>query len=184
MKALLNMHKSQQRGAKAANAFVVVIMISFALAACGQKPESVDTTLVETKSADPKAADNVVSDEKSTPKKSDIDQLPKITSSWLVGTWAPARNNPQNDPNGSCETHVIIQFNSNGTFSDSGAEGLFTTNGQTIRYFARKSVPDIVADPDEPFVAEELEEFTGKVQPVDSNTFNEDGDLWRRCRSG
>lgn len=178
------MYKSQQRGAKAENALVAVILLTFALAACGQKPEAVDTTLVETKSADPKAGAEAESDEQSISKKSDVGQLPKITSSWLVGTWAAARNNPKNDPNGTCETDVIIQFNRDGTFSDAGAEGRFSTDGRTIRYFARKSVPDIAADPDEPFVAEELEEFSGQVHPTDANTFNEDGELWRRCRSG
>lgn len=152
-----------------------------ALSACEQSPQPVDTTI------DKPAVVETTATTAPSPT-AEVEQaagaeLPPITASWLVGTWGPAQANPQNDPNSSCETDVIIRFHRDGTFEDSGSAGKYSTNGQVIRYFDRQTVPSYEDDPDT-FVAEALEDFVGTVAAVDRNTFDEDGDRWRRCVSG
>lgn len=109
--------------------------------------------------------------------------LPVISAAWLVGTWGPADNNPSNNPEASCETDVLIKFNADGTYSDLGSEGRYSTNGRTIRYFDRRTVQEIGEDPEEIFVPEAIADISGAVAALDENTFDEDGDQWRRCRS-
>ena len=113
----------------------------------------------------------------------EADPLPVISAAWLVGTWGPADNNPGNNPGASCDTDVLIKFKADGTYSDSGSEGRYSTDGRTIRYFDRRTVPEIGEDPEEIFVPEAIAEISGTVAALDANTFEEDGDQWRRCRS-
>lgn len=112
----------------------------------------------------------------------EADTLPMISAAWLVGTWGPADNNPGNNPEASCDTDVLIKFNADGTYSDPGSEGRYSTDGRTIRYFDRRSVQEIGEEPEEIFVPEPIADISGVVAALDANTFDEDGDKWRRCR--
>ncbi len=159
------------------------------LASCDQSPAVVDTTIDSTK---PVSQSNAVNDQLSdkgttTAEGELIDGVntarPSITKTWLIGTWGPAEYNPKNDPSSSCDTDVLIVFNSDGSFADGGSEGRFSTDGKTIRYYDRRTLPDIAADASEPFSPEALSELNAKVTAEDINTFSEDGEQWRRCRS-
>lgn len=114
----------------------------------------------------------------------DTKSPPIISTTWLVGTWGPADHNPMNNPAASCETDVLIKFHRDGTYRDDGSEGRFSTNGRTIRYFNRQTVMEIgnVYDPADPFIPEAIPDMLGVVTAIDNNTFEEDGEQWRRCR--
>tara|TARA_B100000678_G_C18214680_1_gene504812 strand:+ start:1588 stop:2091 length:504 start_codon:yes stop_codon:yes gene_type:complete len=157
-------------------AAVLIVSVS----ACGSQPEVVDTTLTddETQST---VADVEVEGQEVEPELSDT--LPQLSNAWLVGTWGPAEANPTNDPGGSCETDVIIRFARDGTYEDGSSSGRYRVKGNHIVYFERQTVPDIAADPEELFYPEPVDDWTGVARVVDDNTFDEEGELWRRCKS-
>ena len=149
----------------------------FAGSGCNSSPQIVDTTLSDAKPTT-EATASAVPVEAGTPMS-----LPDITDAWLVGTWGPAGLNPGNSPQSSCETDVILTFMADGTFADGGAEGQYSTDGTAIQYVDRATVPDIAADLEEPFEPEKLTDVTTLISAVDENTFEEDGEQWRRCIS-
>ena len=158
----------------------VIAIAVFAVSACDKEPAVVDTTLSDTKNPTTlEKAEIETATATATPGPS----LHALTAEWLVGTWGPAEANPTNNPEGSCETDVIIRFAADGTFEDAGSKGRYSTDGRSIRYFDRETIPDLAADPAEPFYPESLEDWNGTVTVIDENTFEEEGELWRRCRS-
>ena len=98
-----------------------------------------------------------------------------------MGTWGPAENNPNNDPNSACDTDVVVTFANDGSYRDAGSYGRYRTDGSTITYSDR-----VMYDPlsDEP---EDRSEFNiplqTRVQVVDRNTLREGDALWRRCEN-
>lgn len=135
---------------------------------------------------DAAAAEEIVNNDQTPEEQAqsgNVDAPPVISAAWLVGTWGPAHTNPGNDPAASCDTDVLIKFNANGTYSDLGSEGRYSTNGRTIRYFDRRTVQEMGEDPEEVFVPEPIADISGTVTALDKDTFDEDGDRWRRCRS-
>jgi hypothetical protein len=104
------------------------------------------------------------------------------TADWLVGTWAGSEHNPTNNPNAACDTDVTLVFKPGGRFEDGGASGRFKTDGKLITYFDRQSVPDPADEPAK-FTPEKLPTMIANIRKLDQNTFSEDGEKWRRCRS-
>ncbi|MBO82387.1 MAG: hypothetical protein CL801_13350 [Citromicrobium sp.] len=158
---------------------VAAVMI-VSVSACDSKPEVVDTTLTDDETQGT-SADAEVADQDVEPEPSDT--LPQLSNAWLAGTWGPAEHNPANDPEGSCETDVVIRFALDGTYEDGGSSGRYRVEGSNIMYFERQTVPDIAADPDELFYPKPIEDWTAAARVIDGNTFDEEGDLWRRCKS-
>lgn len=148
------------------------------LASCSQEPDknrSVDTSLAASGTSEAiQKPENAVA-----PTAAAI--VPTVTEAWLVGSWAPAEMIAKNDPTAPCETDIVVGFSADGTYSDGASEGRFSTDGKTIRYYNRKSVYDLSADPDVPFSPKPLEDIVNKIRALDRTTFRENGENWRRC---
>ena len=103
-----------------------------------------------------------------------------VNHSWLIGTWGPAENNPDNNPNASCDTDAIVTFKADGSYADGGGYGRFRTDGSTITYFDRVLTDDIEGTTDRSQFNQPL---TNKVERVDGTSMREQGQLLRRCNS-
>lgn len=105
----------------------------------------------------------------------------QVTAAWLVGTWVPAEHNPTNSRYSSCDTDVIITFNSDGTYRDGGAYGNYKTDGRTITY-SNRVLYDIAEDKEDR--SEIDQSISSKVSVTERGALLEDGEEWRRCVSG
>ena len=107
---------------------------------------------------------------------------PALTPAWLAGTWAPAENNPANDPTAPCETDVIVTFRADGRYEQGdGSFGRFRINRDQITYFDRV-IRELGSD------EEDRSEFdqstTARIVPINQNEMRVEGEAMRRCRSG
>ncbi len=125
-----------------------------------------------------KAPDEEGGDEASI--ETEAPALPTVSRTWLVGSWRSGEGKSPAQVQ-SCDTYNIIQFNADGTYSDGGSEGRFRTDGQTITYFDRQTIPEIGEDPDQPFEPEPLPDQTYTIRSIGAHGFMEGKDAWFRC---
>ena len=106
------------------------------------------------------------------------DSPQELTDAWLQGTWGPVENNPNNNPDASCETDNVVTFSLDGSYRDGGSHGKFSTDGTTITYTER-----VLSDPAEG--TEDRSQFdkplVTEASAIDQNTLEEDGERLRRC---